>query len=85
MGIVGVFLLFTFGNFSPILITLFIILFYSAHHMFKNDEEDISKKRVYILTSIALLILLSFSVPSSLMPSEQEASCKISSFFERRL
>jgi hypothetical protein len=69
MGIVGVFLLFTF--FSPILITLFIILFYSAHHMFKNDEEDISKKRVYVLTSIALLILLSlFSVPS-LMPSQE--------------
>ena len=71
MGIVGVFLLFTF--FSPILITLSIILFYSAHHMFKNDEEDISKKRVYILTitSIALLILLSFFSVPSLMPSQE--------------
>jgi hypothetical protein len=54
-----------------ILITVFIILFYSAHHMFKNDEEDISKKRVYILTSIALLILLSFFSVPSLMVSQE--------------
>jgi len=43
---------------SLMLIILFITLYYSAHHMFKNDEENISKKRVYILTGIALLILI---------------------------
>jgi hypothetical protein len=86
MGVEGIFLLFTF--FSPILITLFIILFYSAHHMFKNDEEDISKKRVYILTitSIALLILLSFfSFPSLMASQGAEALVRFAVIFDETL
>jgi MFS family permease len=58
---------------SLILIILFATLYYSAHYMFKNDENDISKKRVYILTSIALLILLCLfnSLPSFLETTEE--------------
>jgi len=58
---------------SLILIILFATLYYSAHYMFKNDENDISKKRVYILTSITLLILLCLfnSLPSFLETTEE--------------
>ena len=47
------------------LMTSFIFLFSSAYHMFKNDEDAISRKRVYALTGIALLPLLVvvFAVP----------------------
>ncbi|MCD6466282.1 hypothetical protein J7L27_07965 [Candidatus Bathyarchaeota archaeon] len=47
------------------LITSFILLYSSAHHMFKNDEDAISKKKVYVLTCAALLSLLVviFAVP----------------------
>jgi len=47
------------------LMTSFILLLSSAHHMFKNDEDVFSRKRVYALTGIALLPLLVvvFAVP----------------------
>jgi hypothetical protein len=56
--------------------------------MFKNDEEDISKKRVYILTitSIALLILLSFfSFPSLMASQGAEALVRFAVIFDETL
>ena len=45
-----------------ILLTSFVLLYLSGYHIFKNDEETLSKKLVYVLASISILILISTAI-----------------------
>lgn len=47
---------------SVILLVSFILLYLSGNHIFKNDEETLSKKFLYVIASVSVLLLLSIAV-----------------------